>query len=184
MEEKKGVKYFIRITGTLLLISAVMAFALAAVNAATEQRIAENNLAEMNSVISAIFGDGITSKELDIPAQDPVKNVYSIESDGVFSGWAVKCVPMGFKGDIEMIVGVSPDGTCKAVKIISHSETPGLGARVQEDGFLSQFNGAAGGLEVKVNISEVAGATISSRAVTGAVNAALDAIKSYGGGNA
>lgn len=184
MEEKKGLGYFIRITFTLLGIAAVMAFALAAVNAATKDKIEENNLAEMNAVIEKIFGDGIESTEFAADAAEPVKEIYSISRNGDFQGWAVKCSPMGFKGNIEMIVGVLPDGSCKAVRIISHTETPGLGARVEEDPFLSQFDGTSGGLEVKVNIAEVAGATISSRAVTNAVNAAIEAVSAIGGEDA
>ena len=184
MEEKKGLRYFIRITCTLLGIAAVMAFALAAVNAATKDRIAENNTAEMNAVISKIFGEGITSEELDADNTDPVKAIYKIAIDGEFLGYAVKCAPMGFKAEIEMIVGVDPEGKCRSAKIISLSETPGLGAKVAEDEFLSRFDGTSGGLEVKVNIQEVAGATISSKAVTGAVNAAIEAVKALGGDKA
>ncbi|MBQ7160194.1 MAG: FMN-binding protein [Clostridia bacterium] len=181
MEEKKGLKYFIRITCTLIAIAAVMAFALAAVNAATKDKIAENNIAEMNAVISKIFGDGIKSEEIEADVSGSVKEVYGITKDGEFQGYAVKCAPMGFKAEIEMIVGVLPDGSCKAVRVISLSETPGLGAKVADDAFISQFDGTSGGLEVKVNINEVAGATISSRAVTGAVNEAIDLVKSMGG---
>lgn len=181
MDEKKGLKYFLKITLTLVAIAAVMAFALAAVNAATHARIEENAVKEMNEVISKIFGEGITSTDLGVTPSDPVDAIYSIEKDGSFAGWAVKCSPMGFKAEVEMIVGVDVTGTCKAVRIISLSETPGLGAKVQDDAFLSQFGGATGGLEVKVNISEVAGATISSRTVTNAVNAALEAVKDLGG---
>jgi len=181
MEDKKGLKYFLKITLTLVAIAAVMAFALAAVNAATKARIDENSVKEMNDVISRIFGEGITSTELKFTPSDPVDAVYSIETGGEFAGWAVKCSPMGFKDEIEMIVGVNADGTCKSVRIISLSETPGLGAKVQEDSFLDQFGGASGNLEVKVNVQEVAGATISSRAVTRAVNAALEAVGQLGG---
>ena len=184
MEEKKGLRYFIRITCTLLAIAAVMAFALAAVNEVTKDRIEQNNIAEMNAVISKIFGDGISSEELDAEKSDPVKAIYKIEKDGAFQGYAVKCAPMGFKAEIEMIVGVTPEGTVKAVRIITLSETPGLGAKVAEDEFLSRFDGKSEGLEVKVNIQEVAGATISSRAVTEAVNAAVIAVKGLGGENA
>ena len=184
MEEKKGLKYFIRITLTLLAIAAVMAFALAAVNEATKDRIAENNLNEMNSVISKIFGEGIESSKLDAAVSDPVKEIYSISKGEEFLGYAVKCAPMGFKAEIEMIVGVVPDGSVKSVRIISLSETPGLGAKVADEAFLSQFDGTSGGLEVKVNISEVAGATISSRTVTNAVNAAVEAVSQIGGEDA
>ena len=183
MEEKKGAKYFIRITVTLLLIAGIMAFALAAVNAVTEERIAENNAAEVNAVLAQIFGDGIDAKTVDADVQEPVREVYEIRSGSDLLGWALKCSPSGFKAEIDMIVGVNADGTCRAVKVVSLSETPGLGARVGEDKFLDQFSGktADDNVEVKVNVDEVTGATISSRAVTEAVNAALKAASELGG---
>ena len=183
MDKKSTVKYFIRIGGTLFIIAAVMAFALAAVNEFTADRIAENNMAEVNAVISGIFGDGIESTEADVECVGSITNVYKIESGGEFVGWAVKTAPDGFKAKVEMIVGVNADGSCKQVKVVSLSETPGLGAKVSEEGFLSQFTGKTvdDDVEVKKNVDEVTGATISSRAVTRAVNEALEFISGIGG---
>lgn len=184
MEQKKGFKYFIRIGGTLFLIAAIMAFALAVVNELTADRIAANAEKETNATIAEIFGDGIEFTQLSGEFQSPVKTVYDVTKDGQPQGWAVLCAPAGFKAEIEMIVGVAPDGSCRSVKIISLSETPGLGAKVAEDEFLSQYVAKTGGLEIKTDIAEVAGATISSSAVNDAVNAALDAVAGIMGGEA
>ncbi len=184
MENRKGIKYFLRTGGTLFAIAAFMAFALAMVNGFTADKIAANAAAETNATISEIFGEGVEFTELDSSVVTPVKTVYEVKKDDVSEGWAVLCAPVGFKGEIEMIVGVAPDGSCLAVKIISLSETPGLGAKVAEDEFLSQYNAKLGGLEIKTDIAEVAGATISSSAVNDAVNASLAAIAEIMGGDA
>ncbi|MBQ3100010.1 MAG: FMN-binding protein [Clostridia bacterium] len=184
MEQKKGIKYFIRIGGTLFLIAAFMAFALAVVNELTADKIAANAEKETSATITEIFGDGIEFTRLSAELQSPVKTVYEVTKDGENKGWAVLCAPVGFKAEIEMIVGVAPDGSCLTVRIISLSETPGLGAKVAENEFLSQYNEKTGGLEIKTDIAEVAGATISSSAVNDAVNAALDAVAVITGGEA
>jgi electron transport complex protein RnfG len=89
----------------------------------------------------------------------------------------------GYGGPIDVLVGIAPDGTVLMVEILAApSETPGLGTKVTEPKFTAQFKSKSaantqwaavtkdGGLVVPVT-----GATISSRAVTAAVKAGLEA---------
>ena len=79
-------------------------------------------------------------------------------------------------------MGVTKDGGVKAINILNHSETPGLGAKSTEPEFYEQFNdkeilplkvvkGAASGAD---EIAAISGATITSNAVTSGVNAAVE----------
>lgn len=87
----------------------------------------------------------------------------------------------GFGGEIGVMVGVNvASGKMIGAAVTTHSETPGLGAKAKDDpAFLAQFKGipvSAG--EVKVSkdggkITAISGATITSRAVCGAVNSAM-----------
>jgi electron transport complex protein RnfG len=45
------------------------------------------------------------------------------------------------KGGITLVVGLTPEGQVKGVSVVSVSETPGLGTKVDDLGFLSQFAG-------------------------------------------
>ena len=82
-----------------------------------------------------------------------------------------------------MMVGVDGEGAVTGVAVVKHSETSGIGTKVADNepnsagvGMLSQFEGksaADGTLAVGVNVDAVSGATVSSRGVTGGVNAAL-----------
>jgi electron transport complex protein RnfG len=84
-------------------------------------------------------------------------------------GKVASASPRGYAGPIEMIIGINKQCRICAVKILSQSETPGLGTRTDEPAFLKQFDGK--------NIKEIAlkrdggsidaitGATISSKAV-------------------
>ena len=51
----------------------------------------------------------------------------------------------GYSGDIELLVGVLPDGRITAVEIISHKETPGLGDLIErrKSDWLDQFPDAS-----------------------------------------
>ena len=87
----------------------------------------------------------------------------------------------GYGGDIQITVGITSDGTVNGISILSISETAGLGMKAKEDSFSSQFAGkqvesfevTKTGATSDNQIDAISGATITSRAVTGAVNVAL-----------
>ena len=84
----------------------------------------------------------------------------------------------GFGGSIQITVGITTDGTINGVSILSISETAGLGMRATEPSFYGQYEGKQTDKFVVSKgdgepIDALSGATITSRAVTGAVNAAL-----------
>jgi len=85
-----------------------------------------------------------------------------------------------YGGDIKITVGIKNDGTVSGISILSISETAGLGMRATEPAFYKQYEGKQTDRFVVSKdggdgepIDALSGATITSRAVTGAVNAAL-----------
>lgn len=101
----------------------------------------------------------------------------------------------GYGGDITVMVGIDKtDGgkpKVKTVKIMSMSETAGLGAKASEPDFTNRYTGLSEGIGVEKNnggdaanntISAISGATVTSKAVTKAVNCALGAAESLEGG--
>lgn len=92
--------------------------------------------------------------------------------------------PDGYAGRIELVVGLLPDGRISGVRVLSHRETPGLGDYIDiaKSSWITVFDGkslanpAASGWRVKKDGGEFphrAGATITPRAVVGAVQRAL-----------
>ena len=87
----------------------------------------------------------------------------------------------GYGGDIQVSVGIQSDGTVTGVSFLSISETAGLGMKAKEPTFKDQFNGMkAQKLEVTKTdatadnqVQAISGATYTSKAVTGATNAAI-----------
>ena len=86
----------------------------------------------------------------------------------------------GYGGDIQITVGITTDGTVSGVSILSISETAGLGMKATQPEFYEQYQGKQtesfcvskdGGNGEPIDA--LSGATITSRAVTGAVNVAL-----------
>lgn len=111
------------------------------------------------------------------------KKIYGIEyfearrKDNLI-GYCVRVVGSGYNGFIRLIAGIDPNGIIKGVKVLEHYETPGLGAKITEvkrneaePWFLKQFaNKSIDGIVVKKDIDAITGATISSRAVSEAIN--------------
>lgn len=86
----------------------------------------------------------------------------------------------GYGGDIQITVGIAADGTISGISYLSISETAGLGMKATESSFTEQYVGKqAEKFAVSKDggdgepIDALSGATITSRAVTGAVNVAL-----------
>ena len=100
----------------------------------------------------------------------------------------------GFGGSIQITVGLTTDGTVNGVSILSISETAGLGMKAKDDpSWGKQFagkkvesfsvvkDGSGSGDDAKIDA--ISGATITSKAVTGAMNSCLAYFQSLEGDN-
>ena len=169
--------YILKLAGTLFLITAIVALALAGVNAITAPRIAEIDARKTMQAVEEVLPGG--GELLDGGYDDmdgKIAEVYKSDT-----GYAVKVLPMGFDNTITMMVGVDLEGKVTGISIISHTETAGLGAVAADKGdagqaFRGQFVGKSGELEVKVDIDAISSATITSKAVTEGVNMALKCV--------
>ena len=173
MKTESTVKYVLRLAAILLAITSVVAALLAGVNSVTAPVIDKLNEEKTQKAIEAVLPGGGVS--VDFPATETVSVVYKGEA-----GYAVQVAPAGFDGAIDMMVGIGTDGTVTGVSVISHSETASLGAECTREDWRAQFVGAQGELKVTKDggtIDALTGATVTSRAVTEAVQIALDFVK-------
>ena len=177
-----NVKYILRLALTLLVITAVMAAALAAVNQFTAPMIAKLQAEKTQKAIELVLPGG--GEEIEFTdSTGLVSTVYASET-----GYAVEVTPIGFDNTITMMVGVSPEGQVLGISVISHTETAGLGAVAAAansagESFRSQFVGMSGSLAVTKDggeVDSITGATITSRAVCAGVNAALKIVENMG----
>lgn len=162
-------KYYARIASSLLLVCTAVAVLLAAIHLATRDQIAANTLRARQEAIAALYPAFSSMREESEGHPEGVHTVYTVEGVDGLLGYAVELASRGFGGDVQMIVGLGTDGAVCGVRILSHSETPGLGSRALEEGYLSAFHGMTAGGE----IDGISGATFSSRAVQNGVALAL-----------
>lgn len=180
----------IKPTVVLFAICIVISLALSLSNLITAPKIAvleQKTISEtMEKVIPA---DKYTESDMKLDGEKIT--YYTAEKNGKAEGYIFTFAEKGYGGDVKVMTAVGVDGSIIAVNILDASnETPGLGQNVTKEGFYSQFKGADKRLTVvksgaKDNeIDAVTGATISSRAVTAAVNRALSAFEEIKGGAA
>ncbi len=117
-------------------------------------------------------------------AQDGVEigAIYSASDAAGFYGYVVEAVSSrGYGGDIVLYVGVGADGTVNGVSILEINETAGLGMEAPNvlapqfegrkvDSFVYTKTGAAPGTN---EVDAISSATITTKAVTNAVNGGL-----------
>lgn len=186
--KKSGGGEIARLIIVLGLITLVCALLLGVVNQITEPKIAANEKAALDAAMAEIIPDA-TFEEVEVAAEFKTpadKNSPAIilaskaTKDGQDAGYCVEVQPKGFGGALTLIVGINPDGTVAGAKVTKHAETPGLGAKAQQDpSWISQFAGksADGSLAVTKDggdVNAITGATITSRAVTLGVNTAAN----------
>lgn len=161
----------------LTVIVAVVVFMLAVVNELTYSIIQANAAAAGEAARTELFASaGSFEKQSVTLTEEEAKSIgeiYKVFGNDSVIGYCINVSCKGFGGDISLIVGVNSDGSVKGIKLLSHSETPGIGAvAVQETGtLLPQFVNAT--LSSVDNVTAVSGATISSTAVKTGVRAAL-----------
>ena len=177
MKTQSNVAYILRLALTLLVITAVVAVALAGVNSITAPKIEQLNAEKTQQAIETVLPGGFDTQITDYTDDTGlVTNVYSGAN-----GYAFEVTPAGFDNTITMMVGVDHDGKVLGISIVSHTETSGLGAVAAAststgESFRGQFVGMSGSVSVTKDGGEVdslTGATITSRAVCTGVNAAL-----------
>ncbi|NEZ47173.1 RnfABCDGE type electron transport complex subunit G [Clostridium niameyense] len=169
----------------LLLITAIAGLILGGAYRITKEPIA-NQVAKTNSeAMRETLPKADKFEVMKGKAKGQVLEVNEGKSGSETAGYAIKVLTKGYGGQIEIMVGISSEGKVQGIKILSHSETPGLGANAPQPKFSGQFKGKETDKELEVvkkapsnpsEIQAITGATITSRAVTKGVN---DAISYY-----
>ncbi|MCK4836333.1 MAG: RnfABCDGE type electron transport complex subunit G [Candidatus Aminicenantes bacterium] len=174
---------YIRMVAVLTAIAAVCGLLLAAVKKGTEKRIEEQILVNvqgpaLNNVLASSTNDIIQDRE-EITVDQEIKIVFLGKKNGQIWAIAFEMTAMGYKGKIGVMVGFDLEkDRLTGIGILTHQETPGLGARVSEPIFTNNFKDRVISEIFKVKkdngtIDAVSGATISSRAVCSAVEQSI-----------
>lgn len=161
------------------LISAISAGLLAGVNMLTADTIAANSEKRLYDTLAQVLdADEFEAQEgTEFP-------LWLGKTKGEVVGYVVRLTGQGYSSDgIDILVGMDSQATVNGVLIFSHSETPGLGSKVADQGYLAQFVGK--GLDSAFvsgeDVDAISGATSSSMAVIGSVRKAVNFVGDLAG---
>lgn len=194
----KAKSSFINMFLTLLTVCVLAGVALAAVYQATETPIRQSKESQQQAAVKEVlppFDDlktekkAIETKNIQSifykPAPADSLTLYHAFRQGKEVGTAVETFSTkGFGGTIRLMAGFTPEGSIFKVAVLNHSETPGLGSKMTEPAFYSQFEGKNPKqfkLRVKKDggdVQAITAATISSRAYCDAMETAYSSMKS------
>ncbi|MBR6801730.1 MAG: RnfABCDGE type electron transport complex subunit G [Eubacteriaceae bacterium] len=182
---------YIKLAGVLLIICAVACGLLGFVNELTVDVIAENNakvaaqarmevMADADDITELI--DAATTEAVATQAgvtTNEIAEIYVAKKGGEAIGYTFTVNSKGFGGTLNIIVGIDNNGTITGAKVVSHAETPGLGAKSTNPEWIGQYKGLTADGNVSVvktgtpagqQILAITGSTITSNAVTTGVN--------------
>jgi electron transport complex protein RnfG len=177
-------KEYIKMVLVLSLIAMVCGFLLSAVKILTHEKIEEQILVNIKG--PAI--KNVLNQSTNNPIEDRIEieyngiphTVFIGKKDNAVWGIAFESEGTGFGGSIGVMIGIDiAKSSLSGIGILTHQETPGLGARISETVFTDKFKGRSISDTFKVkkddgSIDAISGATNSSRGVCSAVEKGMD----------
>ncbi len=187
MAKQSSFKNMVIVLGVICLVCSAL---LGVVYVITEEPIAAAEAAKINNAIRAVvpdFDNNPSESPSTVEVSGTQYRYYTATMNGEVVGYAVETSSSkGFGGAVKLMVGFDASGVINSTSVISHSETPGLGAKIDDpEGFRAQFAGfdpSVKRLSVRKDggdVDAITAATITSRAVCDALSnarAAFDAI--------
>ena len=172
---RKGLPCYV----ALLIITLAAGLVLGATYTLTKEPIEVRQAEDAEAARKSVLPEAESFEE--VAAPEGLDWLYlGIAADGSEAGYAAQITTTGFGGEIEIIAGVNTEGTLTGISVggSNFSETAGLGAKSKEPEFTSQFAGKTAPLTVvkageekgESTIDAITSASITSKAVTNAVN--------------
>jgi len=198
MKNKSDLTKMIKDAAILFAITLIAGIALGFVQELTKEPIAYQQELKVQRACAEVFAEAASFEEAD-PAKldagklstvtehntalgaEVGKVYYALANDGSVMGYVLSVMSKeGYGGNIELMVGITAEGGVSGISLLSISETPGLGMQAG-DVLVPQFAGRKAesfvytktGATAENEIDAISGATITTRAVTNAVNAGL-----------
>lgn len=197
--------------GMLFLITIIAGLCLGGVYAITKDPIAKANEEKKQESYQRVFADasfeedeavtkalaefkeGSTLEENGLTDVEIAEALVAKDASGAQVGYVVQASAKGYGGAVELAIGINSQGEVQAVDVLAaDDETPGLGQRCTEPDWIGQYVGKAttdlnlevvkGDADGTNQIQAISGATITSSAVTRAINAVLMFVDDLGEG--
>lgn len=194
---RKRIGYHTILLGVAVLItSAVLIFVDLRTRHEITLRLQEDLKSKLAQVVppsmydNQILKDTVTIHGKDVSGKPYNTIFYRARKHGKIVAFAFPAVAYGYSGEIDLIVGVDTTGKVLGVRVIAHSETPGLGDKIEADksNWIFSFTGKSlknpppdkwlvkkdGGV-----FDQFTGATITPRGVVAGIKYGLENFKAH-----
>ncbi|MFR9649672.1 MAG: RnfABCDGE type electron transport complex subunit G [Rikenellaceae bacterium] len=174
----------------LFAITLIASTAVGGVYTVTKAPIAAAKAAATRAALEQVLPSFDSTQESVVNVDGLDVKVHEAKKGEDFVGYAVESLTkMGYSGEFNVMVGISPEGEVINVDILSHKETPGLGSKMTNKGnsLISSIKGQnlnSFALTLKKDggkVDALTAATITSRAYLDAVDRAFRAVKQLEG---
>lgn len=205
MRENADIKIMLKEAGILFAITLIAGLVLGFVYELTKEPIRLQKEKQVQEACAAVFEDAAAFQEIAYAPEDTLNTelaelgvrigtVYEAYSgDGALLGYVVESTSTeGYGGNIVLYVGVTLDGLLNDISLLEIAETPGLGMQAEKvlvpqfgNKKVSEFTYTKTGSHAGSEIDAISGATITTSAVTNAVNGGLKVVQTLiqGGGS-
>jgi len=178
-------KYILKPSITLLLTAVITVAALSFVHEITLKPIEEQKRKSREMAMKEVMPRATSFNEIQVNMSGSMTAVFEGLLDDITVGYVVQLSPEGYSGKINLIVGISVlTETLLGMRVIQHTETPGLGALAVKSNFYTQYDSRTlSPLRVvksspgEHDIQVITSATITTVAITKAVNEAMEWFK-------
>ncbi len=172
----------VSVGGKLALICAVAAIALGLVNAVTAPAIVRVQKEQLAAALNEVRGRATAGEEHEVSDHPVVEAYYPLTRDGADAGYILKLIGTGYGGDMEILASIATDGEIRSVKMMTNSETPGLGKAAENPEYMEKFTGTGDEEPVPLNKQQlsqeqadsISGATITFMGIAQALKEGSD----------
>lgn len=179
-----------RMVVVLTLIAGVCSAALTSANYLLEPFVSrQTDYYVRGPALERLFNkpaEEVLPNKIEVSVDDEVVPVFFIKNEDTVSRLAVETTGKGgYGGDLLLMIGVDlVEERLTGMEAVNHSETPGLGARIDEIGFRRQWDGLPIDQDIAISadggvIDAISGASVTSRAAARGTNQVLHFINDY-----
>jgi len=160
-------KQYFKTSIVLAIICAFAAIVLAALNGVTKPIIIEYENQKTLDALQAVSNDlSISDEFISVTDNDSINYYYDLSENGEKAGYLLNLVAIGYGGAMNLVASYNLDGEVLQAKVVSNSETPGLGKKSEEDWYMTKYLNKSIVPTKKTQLSSEEAAAISGASIT------------------
>lgn len=182
-------KSYLKVAIVLAGICAVAAILLATVNQITEPVIKEYEEKVVFDALKDVSCSMDIGEEVSVQDNTYISSYYPLTKDNKKTGYILNLKSNGYGGEINIAASFDTQGKILAVKMISNSETPGVGKKSENEGYMDKFIGTGTDRDIPTkktmlsdsDLATVSGATITFTGISKSLESGSNFVKEMGG---